>query len=61
MRLLVIAMLLGGCATWTKPNATAEDFRRDEARCVATASEYPARLFYRAVYAGCMERSGWER
>ena len=61
MRILMIAALLSGCASWQKHNATTAELQRDEAACVSTASEYPARLFYRAVYAGCMENRGWSQ
>ena len=61
MRMLLVMFLLTGCASWNKPNSTLAELNRDDTHCQVKASEYPARLFYRAVYAGCMENRGWSQ
>ena len=58
---------LGGCVRyyWSKPNATAEDFNRDNQQCIGESSPTTATLktgvFVEQLYRSCLSAKGWVR
>ena len=66
--LLVIAMSLVGCAQyyWSRPNASGDDFARENVDCARQAAPNPAGVqygvvFHEEVYRGCLRTKGWVR
>ena len=58
---------LGGCVRyyWSKPNATAEDFNRDNQQCIGESSPTTPTLktgvFVEKLYRSCLTAKGWVR
>ena len=58
---------LGGCVRyyWSKPDATAEEFNRDNQQCISESSPTTATLktgvFVEQLYRSCLATKGWVR
>jgi hypothetical protein len=65
MRVLILALLLAGCATkqtyWEKAGASQQDFYQDQGQCQAQAFGVTGMntLQVAIVYSGCMRGKGW--
>lgn len=63
MRLLVLFVLLAGCATkegvWVKHPSTQQEFDADRGGCIAQAFQAPTAFQQAAIFAGCMQSKGW--
>ena len=62
MRLLLV-LLLAGCAAskWVRPDASKQDFYRDDDLCQAQAVSSPKGTVAQPVYESCMVARGWRK
>src|SRR3989442_2227917 len=67
IRVIVGALLLGGCAQfyWSKPNGTAEQFDRASPECAREAGTNPTAAAHgivdERIYRACLSALGWRR
>src|SRR5256885_1974785 len=67
IRVIVGALLLGGCAQfyWSKPNGTAEQFDRASRECARDAAPTPTAAAHgivdERIYRACLSALGWRR
>lgn len=60
---LILVFLLTGCVTsqWAKPDASRQDFYRDDDLCQAQALSSPKGPVDKPTYDACMLARGWRK